>query len=541
MSTAPDRHISGALELPGEQSGRRFSLLDLRNIALFALAYLAAYGCSRFFAQRTGTRLWLPDSVFLCALLLAPRKKWWLYVLMTTPIRFIPGVRAPAAAWFLWLTWANDMLKGLLAARLLQFANGIPIRLNSVRKYATYLGIAVILTPMLSAFFGALLRHLALRHAYWPAFGQWLLGDILANLVITPTLLLWFSRDYCSLCPRLLETVLWAIGFALCLSYTVLYAGFDQSILAVYAPFPFLVWAALRLGAIGASTGLSLTTMFVILGISRHQGPFSYLLAEHMHFLQLFLAILSLPIMFVAILFEERQTVEERLRENQRELKNNVERNRDLAGRLIHAQEEERKRIARELHDDVSQQIALLAIGLDNLAGSSSGTTAPDQSQLPELRRRLGEVAESVRDVAHQLHSATLQHLGIVRGLEVLCRTFSQQHRVEVKFEAEVMQEPSDEVSLCLFRVAQEALNNAVKHGHASQISVNLIQVAKMLHLKVADTGAGFDPAAASEGLGLVSMRERLRMAGGTLKITSFRDQGTVIEAVVDLVAGSHN
>jgi two-component system sensor histidine kinase UhpB len=534
MSAAPDTHISGALELQGNLSRRYFSFQDLRNIALFGLFYLASYVCSRFFAQRTGTRLWLPDAVFLCALLLAPRKKWWLYVLMTMPIRFVPGVRAPVAAWFLWLTWTNDVVKGLLTARLLQFANGIPIRLNSVRKYANYLGIAVVLAPMLSAFFGALLRHLALGHPYWPAFGQWLLGDVLANLVITPTLFLWFSRDYLSLRPRLLETVIWATGFALCLSYTALYAGFDQSILAVYAPFPFLVWAALRLGAIGASTGLSLTTMFVILGISRHQGPFSYLLSQHMHFLQLFLAILSLPIMFVAILFEERQAVEERLRENQKELKKNVERNRDLAGRLIHAQEEERKRIARELHDNVSQQIALMANGLSNLANPSFSETGLDQSQLSELRHRVEDVGESVREVAHQLHSATLQHLGIVRGLEGLCRTFSQQHHVEVKLETEPMPRLADQLSLCLFRVAQEALNNALRHGHATQITIKLQRKGGSLLLQISDSGSGFNPAVVSEGLGFVSMRERLRMVGGTLAIESSSGNGTVIEAVVD-------
>lgn len=509
---------------------RHFPLWDICNIVLFGLAYLAAYGVSRYFAQRTGTRLWLPDAVFLCALLLTPRKKWWLYVLMTAPIRFIPGVRAPAAAWFLWLTWANDMAKGLLAARLLQYANGIPIRINSVRKYANYLGIAVMLAPMFSAFFGALLRHLALKHPYWPAFGQWLLGDVLANLVITPTLLLWFSGEYRSLRHRLLETVIWAIGFALCLFYTALYAGFDQSILAVYAPFPFLVWAALRLGAIGASTGLSLTTLFVILGISRHQGPFSYLLAEHMHFLQVFLAILSLPIMFVAVLFKERQAVEELLRENQRELEKNVERSRDLAGRLIHAQEEERKRIARELHDDVSQQIALLAVGMDNLAGSSSGVTA----QLPELQRGIAEIAERVRDVTHQLHSATLQHLGIAKGLEGLCRTFSQQHQIEVKLQAEPMRDLSDQLSLCLFRVVQEALNNALRHGKAKQITVKLLRRDGSLLLQISDTGSGFDPAATSGGLGLVGMRERLRMVGGTLAIRSSCGHGTVIDATVE-------
>jgi signal transduction histidine kinase len=509
-------------------------LLGLRNAALFALAYLAAYGCSRFFSLRTGTRLWLPDSVFLCALLLAPRKKWWLYVLMTAPVRFIPGVHPQVAAWFLWLTWTNDMAKGLLTARLLQYATGNPFRLNTVRRYAIYLGIAVMLTPLLSALFGALLRHLALGHAYWPAFGQWFLGDLLANLVMTPTLLFWFSGDHRSLRPRLLETVIWATALALCSLYMVLFAKFDQSILAIYAPFPFLVWAALRLRAIGASTGLSLTTMFVILGISRPQGPFSYLLAYHMHFLQLFLAILALPIMFVAILFEERQVVEAELRESQEKLNENYNRARDLAGRLIQAQEEERRRIGRELHDGVAQEIALLNIELDRLESTPPDQLAEAHGQLSALKRHAEEVAQSVREVARQVHSVSLQHLGIAKALVGLCKTFSQQHQVEVKIETEALDDLPDGLNLCLFRVAQEALSNSVTHGHAKLIAVKLWRDGDLLRLQIQDSGLGFDPATISEGLGLVSMRERLRLVGGRLIVSSSPGNGTLIEAVVD-------
>src|SRR5262249_15297551 len=163
---------------------------------------------------------------------------------------------------------------------------------------------------------------------------------------------------------------------------------------------------------------------------------------------------------------------------------------------------------------DVSQQIALLAIGLDNLAGAPDVVAAPERSQILELRHRTEEVAESVREVAHQLHSATLQHLGLTRGLEGLCATVSQQHHVEIDLATEPLHGLSDSVSLCLFRVAQEALNNAVKHGQAKRVEVKLVQVAKLLQLKIIDTGTGFNPSAASEGLGLVSMRERLRMVG---------------------------
>ncbi len=526
----PQQETVGGAQSDGARSKSRQFVLELGSLALFAVAYLAAYGCARFFAVRTGTRLWLPDSVLLCTLLLVPRKKWWLYVLMTMPIRFIPAVHPAIGAWFLWLTWTNDVAKGLLAAYLLQYAIGNPIRLNTVRRYATYLGIAVVLTPMLSGLFGALLRHLALGHAFWPAFGQWSLGDALANLVLTPTLLLWLSREYQGLRPRLFEAMVWGIGFAFCLCYAVL---FDESILAIYAPFPFLVWAALRLGTIGASSGLFLTTVFLILGISRHNGPFFYLIAHDMHFLQLFLATLALPIMFVSILFEERKQAEALLLKSQEELNQNYKRIRDLTGRLIHTQEEERSRIARELHDGLAQQFTLLALGLERLEGMTADQLALAHGDVVELRRQTDEVSLGVREVARQLHSTILQHLGLPNALKALCRTFSQQHQITVDLEAEPLERLDDDISLCLFRVTQEALNNAVTHGHARQITVRLARDGGLLRLQIKDTGIGFEPAASPEGLGLVSMQERLRLVGGKLAITS-SPEGTVVEAIVD-------
>jgi signal transduction histidine kinase len=252
-----------------------------------------------------------------------------------------------------------------------------------------------------------------------------------------------------------------------------------------------------------------------------------------MHFLQLFLAILALPIMFVAILFEERQQVEARLLKSQEELNQNYKRIRDLTGRLIRSQEEERSRIARELHDGLAQQFTLLALGLDRLESMPPEKLALAHEDVVELRRQTDEVATDVREVARQLHSTILQHLGLPNGLKALCRTFAQQYHVTVDLEAEPLEDLTDDVSLCLFRVTQEALNNAVTHGHARKITVGLARDAGLLRLRIKDAGIGFDPAARPEGLGLVSMQERLRLVGGKLSIRS-SPEGTVVEAIVD-------
>ena len=139
-----------------------------------------------------------------------------------------------------------------------------------------------------------------------------------------------------------------------------------------------------------------------------------------------------------------------------------------------------------------------------------------------------------MREVARQLHSTILQHLGLPNGLKGLCRTFSQQYQITVDLDAEPVENLGDDISLCLYRVTQEALNNAVTHGRAKNITVSLARDAGLLCLRIKDAGIGFEPAVRPEGLGLVSMQERLRMVGGKLAVRSSPSQGTVVEAVVD-------
>jgi signal transduction histidine kinase len=175
----------------------------------------------------------------------------------------------------------------------------------------------------------------------------------------------------------------------------------------------------------------------------------------------------------------------------------------------------------------------LLAIGLDRLESMPEEQLALAHGEVVELRRQTDEVASGVRELARQLHSTTLQHLGLPNGLKGLCRTFSQRYQITVDLEAEPLEDLGDDVSLCLFRVTQEALNNAVTHGRAKNITVSLARDAGLLRLRIKDTGIGFEPAPKSEGLGLVSMQERLRLVGGELAIRSSPGQGTIVEAVV--------
>src|SRR5215831_17758673 len=345
------------LRAPGRGQLRWYlSSRDLAGLVLFAVAYLLAYGHGSLFPQTASAPLWFPDSVLLCALLLTPKEKWWVYLLVAAPIRFVPDLRPPVPAWFIWTTFLNDAAKAFLSASLLRrFAEDVT-RLNTVRKFIAYVGIAVLLVPMLSALGGASARR-ALGFEFWPSLGQWFLGDALTNLAITPTLLLWFSGEYRRLRGRLGETTLWVVSFAVCLHYTVRLVQSSNPGMALYVPIPFLIWAAARLGTVAASSALSATTLFLMLVVApswpNHSG------SQSVQFVQLFLGTICLPILFVAVLLEERRAIEQRLRESQEQLNRNYERLRDLTRSLLSAREDERPGIVRDLNDDVSRQFAV--------------------------------------------------------------------------------------------------------------------------------------------------------------------------------------
>lgn len=207
--------------------------------------------------------------------------------------------------------------------------------------------------------------------------------------------------------------------------------------------------------------------------------------------------------------------------------------NRHLAGRLIVSQEAERHRIARELHDDVSQKIALLMMNLDRLAGRSG----IDREQFKEVSDRAGEIASDIHQLSHELHPSKLHALGLVPAMKSLCRDFSQAHRIQVSFShGAVPPTISPEVSLCLYRIGQEALHNVARHSQARRARVRLMLDHDMLALRIADSGVGFDPRAVPHaGLGLVSMRERVTVLNGQLTIDAYPGGGTRVEVRVPL------
>ncbi len=206
-----------------------------------------------------------------------------------------------------------------------------------------------------------------------------------------------------------------------------------------------------------------------------------------------------------------------------------------VSGKLIEAQEQERSRIARELHDDIGQRLALLAIELAQLQQSHTNLSELP-SRIGELQKQTSEIAADIQSLSHELHSSRLQYLGIVAALRGFCEEFGEQQKVEIDFKThDLPTSLSPDISLCFFRVVQEALHNSAKHSGARHFEVRLWGTPDEVHLTVSDSGAGFDVEAgkASRGLGLVSMEERVKLLKGTLAIESQLQRGTTIHASV--------
>jgi len=212
---------------------------------------------------------------------------------------------------------------------------------------------------------------------------------------------------------------------------------------------------------------------------------------------------------------------------------------RDLGGRLITAQEEERSRVARELHDDLNQRMALLSIELEQLAQRTPSDQANTRQSIQNVWARAQEISSEIQRVSYQLHPSKLDHLGLLAAVKSVCNELGTYHQIKIGFRETGNHEVlPKEVTLCLFRIVQESLRNVIKHSGAHEATVTLAGSENGVHLTISDTGRGFDAGSnvAKGGLGLISMRERLRLVGGEISIHS-TTCGTRIDVSVPIGA----
>ena len=494
-------------------------------LALFVtvVCYFADWlGTTLILSWRTVSALWPGAAVLVSVLLLVPRKIWPVllpagiigFILRNVSVGLQPGVIV--------LLHTADTIGILIAALGLSYSfGGIP-RLNNVKALGKYCFFTILLSSFLSSFIGA-----AAVGDYWSNWAIWFLSHVLAFLTITPAVLYWVSSRnvWTRASPqKWQEATALAVALILlgCVVFLVPWRPAPPAVL--YSFVPFLLWAALRFGAAGVSNSMIIISFLAVWGAVHGRGPFlSPDPLGSVLSLQLFLVFAGIPFIFLAVLADEREEAQEALS--------------GVSRKLIEAHEQERTLIARELHDDVCQRLAMLSLRAEKASKNGRNKQVLDD-QLEKIRQQCSDLASDVQNLSHQLHPSTLDNLGLVAAVKSFCREISQHNDVVVDFSDRTIPNtlPRD-VSLALFRVIQEALHNSVKHSGGKHFEVHLQGEGAGIELEVSDRGMGFDVSEArnNSGLGLVNMAERIHQVNGSFSVDSRLNIGTKIRVHVPL------
>ena len=524
-------YLLGIAAQPSIPPGPRIRNLDSPFTVLIAMCIVGALS---YLTIALGTlvlrppMIWAfwPGCAFLVAVLLLTPRKVWLPLLAAGLSGFVLyDVQAGLSIRTTFQFILADTVEILVAALGVSYFFGGAPRLTSIRSLAQYSLFAVILSPLFAAFLGAV----AYGGKYWLSWRISFLSEALALLTLPPAILSWVD---CVLTRKQRSRAFYfeaaaQIGGLAILGYiTFVASGSTYRSALLYSLVPFLLWSALRFGTGGTATSVLVVTFLSIWASVHGHGPFSWQTElDPVLSLQLFVLFAAASFMILAALLEERKRAEEALT--------------GMTRKLIEAQEKERNRIGRDLHDDICQRLALLAIGLQQIKEVPSDSAAKTKSGLDELWQQTLQLVTDVQALSHELHSSKLEYLGIFTAMKGFCREFGEQQRITVDFTSHDLPDPlpSPEISLSLFRVLQEALHNAAKHSGVRHFDVQLWGTTDEIHLAVSDSGAGFDVQAAKQGrgLGLTSMEERLRLINGKLSIESKPRRGTTVHARVPL------
>jgi len=475
----------------------------------------------------TAWPLWPVNAILVAALMLV-RPRIWAVLIAASFVGFVlydlqAGVSVTSIAWFI----PADTIQVLIAAIGLRYCfKGVP-RLNNINSLAKYCFFAVFLAPLVAALVSAP----GIDGNYWASWRISFLSEVLAFITLAPAILSWFSEGR----AWVQRSRAYHLQFVVLVAATAVFAylifgtsALGQSPAVLYALVPFLLWSSLRFGWIGITTSMMVIVFLSVWGVVHGQGPFTgHGTRGSILSLQLFLIFASIPFMALTAVVEDRKLAGEKLA--------------SLSRGLIEAQEKERTRIARELHDDIGQRFALLGIELERLK-EKSFEAPEEQIHIDNLRKDVSDIAKDIQSLSHELHSSKLEYLGLVAAIKIFCKEFAEHHNVQIDFQShDVPRRLRHEVSLCLFRVLQESLQNSAKHSGVSSFEARVWTSSGKIHLTVRDSGRGFDLATASgsAGLGLISMRERLKSVGGTLSIESQNGSGTTIHARIPLDSGA--
>ena len=485
--------------------------------------------------------LWLPNSILLAVLLIVPFRTWPVYLAAAFPAQMLVSVGTgapPLPLALLFLTNCADAALGAVLVRRVARTDG-PFVFDGLAATVIFVAFGATLPTVLLSFADAGISvATGWSDSFYAAFVTRARSNVLTHLIVVPAIVDLVRLDWRRIgVSRVVEgvalTVLLLVTCGVAFSRS---AGSPAIAAVLFMPLPLLLWAAFRFGPGGIGWGALLVSMVASWNVLRGLGPFlSRSPLENVVSLQLFLLASTLPLLFLSAVIRERDRASLAVRESEWALRGSYGRVRELAGKLIVAQEMERSRIARDMHDDLNQQLAALSLSISALRRRAIET--PDLDDLlRDLQERMIAVIGQVRDFAHDLHPGTLDHVALVAAMRTHCAVFGRQHGLDIRFTAIEAPAPlSRDVAVCLYRVLQEGLRNVANHADVRDATVSLTQTRQLVALTIIDRGRGFDPdaGAARLGLGLLSIEERARLVGGTLTITSKRGGGTALHLQV--------
>ncbi len=515
------------------------------------MAVLAGAGLASFAAQWVSVMLWVPPERL--SAIWIPGGVMLAIALLTEPRRW-PAVIGAAAAGSSLLFAALDvlplpaaMLLGLLAgvqtvavATMLRGALHGPLALDTLQEFLVYCGTIVLGAFLASTLFLFGAWSTGFRPATFLFWRTFALSVLLAYLSVTPTIVLIAGkrdplrrgapggRIEAGLLGLLLALAC-GLVFSSQINRSLTWTGFAMTL-----P-PLLLWAAVRCGTLGASAALLLVSVISTFSASHGLGPFAEESAgENLLSLQLFILGTGVPLLGLAVVLSEQRRTQSALEDSHARL-------RGLNRELLTAREAEGTRIARELHDDVGQRLALVSIGLGRLrqqvgaqtdAHARLGTVA----DILRLQEQASSIGRTLREISHQLHPAALEQVGLSAALRLQCEEVREATGLAVHMvnHGDTATVPAD-AALCVYRVAQEALTNVIRHSGANRVDLLLRRDDHRLVLEVTDDGCGVTPGpgVAAHGLGLRSAAERADAVGGALTLESSPGAGTTVRMTV--------
>ncbi len=480
---------------------------------------------------------WVPGGILLALLVLRPRREWPVWLLGVMAGGVVPLVWRQAPVFVAICAYLGNFAGMVLVALHLQRRGNRVF--DTVPDFVRYFMLAILLVPAVTGLGSAGIAHWAGFRIEFSLFDLWLTlaPNYAMGYLLISTGLLAFAGFRRTAVPgrwaRVAEAVLIALGLLLLsIGLWVLVPSSAAVLpLQLFAPVPLIMLAAMRFGSPGAALALLLVAVPAAwLGV--YGGREFRLDGEQLnaHVVQLWLLAAGFLVHVLAIVSRQYESVRLLLSASNRHA-------RSLAGRLMQAQEEERSRIARELHDGVNQQVASLAIAVSGLKRVSPDPVA---SGLEELHLSMLRLSDDVRRISHNLHPGLLEHVGLGAALEAMVRQRAEQWEGAIHFEWDPADDrPDIDTTLCLYRIAQEALHNAVQHSGARHVRLQLEADNGRYLLVVEDDGIGFDleQIQRAGGLGLLSMQERALLQGGLMTVISNPGSGTQLR--VRIPAGS--